>query len=61
MQDLAKRARKQEASGLELRVNRANSTAIAAYQRNGFETVAELCSEIGEGYVMDDFVMRRAL
>jgi len=58
---LAERAGKSGAACLELRVNRSNARAIDAYRKNGFETVAELCTEIGSGYVMDDFVMRRDL
>ncbi|MGY8640221.1 MAG: N-acetyltransferase family protein [Verrucomicrobiales bacterium] len=43
---------------LWLRVNRGNTTAIAAYKKNGFSTVEERCSDIGGGFVMDDFIMR---
>ncbi len=43
---------------LWLRVNRGNTTAIAAYEKNGFSTVEERCSGIGGGFVMDDFIMR---
>ena len=42
---------------LWLRVNRANESAIAAYLANGFEIREERCSEIGNGFVMDDFIM----
>lgn len=44
-------------SKVRLRVNRGNAPAIRAYQRAGFQIVDELCSDIGGGYVMDDFVM----
>lgn len=46
---------------LELRVNRHNSIAISFYRKNGFETVAEDAADIGHGFVMDDYIMRRAL
>ncbi len=46
---------------ISLRVNRGNQRAIRAYQRNGFEISAELCSDIGGGFVMDDYVMGREL
>ena len=42
---------------IRLRVNRGNHPAIRAYQRAGFDTIEELCSDIGGGFVMDDFVM----
>jgi ribosomal protein S18 acetylase RimI-like enzyme len=43
---------------IELNVNRHNHIAISAYQAMGFETVGEKVTSIGEGYVMDDLVMR---
>jgi len=46
---------------LELRVNRHNAAAIAFYRKNGFTVFAENCREIGGGYVMDDYLMRREL
>ncbi len=49
------------ATSLELRVNRHNTQAIAFYQRNGFSTYAEDLHEIGGGFAMDDFLMRRNL
>lgn len=49
------------ATSLSLRVNRANAPAIRAYEKHGFVTVRELCSDIGGGFVMDDFVMTREL
>lgn len=49
------------ATTLELRVNRQNQSAIAFYKKNRFTLHAEDCREIGGGYVMDDFVMRRPL
>jgi ribosomal protein S18 acetylase RimI-like enzyme len=49
------------ASSVELRVNRHNRSAIGFYGKNGFLTYAEDCREIGGGFVMDDFLMRRDL
>ena len=46
---------------LELRVNRNNSAAIGFYQKGGFLIVAEDKADIGNGYVMDDFIMRVSL
>lgn len=44
------------AARLDLRVNRHNAQAIAAYRRAGFELVGEDCADIGDGFVMDDFL-----
>lgn len=49
------------ARSLELRVNRQNLRAIRAYERAGFITVQTLVTDIGGGFVMDDFLMRLGL
>ncbi len=49
------------ASSLELRVNRGNVAAIRFYRKNGFALHAEDRREIGNGFVMDDHLMRREL
>ncbi len=42
---------------IRLTVNKNNTNAITAYKHVGFEIVADICTDIGEGYVMDDHVM----
>jgi len=44
-----------------LAVNKQNTKAIAAYRRNGFTTVATVVTDIGAGFVMDDFIMAKPL
>ncbi len=46
---------------LRLRVNKKNAPAIRAYLRAGFIFVEDICSDIGNGFVMDDFLMERAV
>lgn len=46
---------------LRLRVNRHNTAALAAYARYGFRTVREDVLDIGQGFVMDDYVMELPL
>jgi ribosomal protein S18 acetylase RimI-like enzyme len=46
---------------MTLNVNKNNFLAIAAYERNGFEIVESVCDDIGAGFVMDDYVMARAI
>jgi ribosomal protein S18 acetylase RimI-like enzyme len=46
---------------LTLQVNRHNTAAIAAYQRNGFTITAERRTDIGNHFVMDDYLMSRPL
>lgn len=49
------------ASAIHLRVNRGNRDAIRCYEGNGFKITGEDCLEIGEGFVMDDYLMRKDL
>jgi ribosomal protein S18 acetylase RimI-like enzyme len=57
---VAHAARQAGASGadtLRLRVNRHNTESIAAYRRLGFESDGEDVKDIGNGFVMDDYIM----
>lgn len=45
---------------VELNVNR-NNNAVLAYEHLGFKVVAEKITDIGNGFVMDDFIMRKQL
>jgi len=42
---------------ITLTVNKYNADSITAYKKMGFQITRELCAEIGEGYVMDDYEM----
>jgi RimJ/RimL family protein N-acetyltransferase len=57
----AERAQELGCQRLQLRVNKANSPAIRAYQRAGFQFVEDVCTDIGSGFVMDDFRMEKRL
>ena len=46
-------------SVLMLCVNKNNAAAIRFYERNGFRIADSIVSDIGSGFVMDDFVMER--
>lgn len=50
--------------GLEavwLTVNRFNQTALRAYRKKGFIELREQVTDIGNGYVMDDYVMEKSI
>ncbi|MBO7394785.1 MAG: GNAT family N-acetyltransferase [Ruminococcus sp.] len=51
--DEARRAGK---SSVYLTVNKHNDRAIAVYKRTGFVITDEVVTDIGNGYVMDDFI-----
>jgi GNAT superfamily N-acetyltransferase len=44
-----------------INVNKHNAKAIAAYRKCGYEVREEVVADIGGGFVMDDFVMAKAL
>ncbi len=46
---------------VRLRVNKHNTAAIRAYLRHGFHFVEDLCTDIGSGFVMDDFLLERSV
>ena len=48
-------------SELILAVNKQNERAIKAYKRNGFATFESVCNPIGNGFFMDDYLMKKSL
>jgi diamine N-acetyltransferase len=52
-------ARQRAARRLWLQVNRGNAQAVAAYRKYGFHIVESRVFDIGQGFVMDDYVMER--
>jgi GNAT superfamily N-acetyltransferase len=53
------RARDLRCKVVRLRVNKRNALAIRAYLRAGFHFTEDVCSDIGSGFVMDDYVMEK--
>lgn len=45
---------------IELNVNKYNS-AVSFYEKMGFERIREMILDIGQGYIMDDYVMQLQL
>jgi GNAT superfamily N-acetyltransferase len=54
-------ARRHHARRLWLQVNRGNAPAVAAYRKYGLHITEARVFEIGDGFVMDDYVMEQAL
>jgi GNAT superfamily N-acetyltransferase len=52
-------ARRLGARRLILAVNKRNARAIATYERNGFTVAESVTTDIGGGFVMDDFIMAK--
>lgn len=59
LEEIETRVRARGANELWLTVNRHNRTAIAFYEQAGFAVTGELVTDIGEGFVMDDYRMAK--
>lgn len=58
---VSRRARSEGCHTLILAVNKRNARAIAAYKKYGFAVREAVCVEIGNDFVMDDFIMGKSL
>jgi GNAT superfamily N-acetyltransferase len=54
-------ARRRKLEAVVLAVNRRNEKALRAYRRNGYTTRLELKKDIGNGFVMDDYLLAKSL
>ena len=61
LDELCRRAREAGASSVWLRVNKRNLRAQKAYRAAGFSNARAVCTDIGGGFAMDDFVYVRRL
>ena len=59
LQHVETEARATGARRLILSVNKRNATAVAAYQSNGFIIAESVVTDIGGGFVMDDYIMAK--
>ncbi len=55
---VCEKARERNHPYIYLTVNKENAGSIAAYETMGFRKVQSICTDIGRGYVMDDYVMQ---
>ena len=44
-----------------LTVNKYNDSSIAVYKKKGFQTIRTQVADIGNGFVMDDYVMEKTI
>jgi diamine N-acetyltransferase len=58
---LATRCRNKGLEYITLTVNKYNLRSISAYEKMGFEKYGEMVGDIGSGYVMDDYLMRKRI
>ncbi len=48
-------------AAIYLTVNKHNDSSIAVYEKLGFSVADQVVTDIGGGYVMDDYIMEKAL
>jgi len=58
---IAERARELGCTSIALTVNKNNDRSIKAYLKMGFENKGGRVTDIGDGFVMDDYLMVRSL
>jgi len=54
-------ARKEGLPAVRLTVNKGNTHAVEVYKHYGFEVADKVQSDIGHGYIMDDYIMVKTL
>ena len=52
-------ARNHGLKSVYLTVNKENFGSIEAYKKSGFKTIDSVVTDIGNGYVMDDYIMEK--
>lgn len=48
-------------NSISLTVNKYNSNSIKAYEKMGFKKIDAVVMDIGNGYVMDDYIMKKEI
>ncbi|WP_028549676.1 GNAT family N-acetyltransferase [Paenibacillus sp. UNC451MF] len=61
MEFLVDICQKRRLSTIWLTVNRYNDATIAVYEKKGFRTVRTQVADIGNGFVMDDYIMEKEI
>jgi len=61
MNFIQQKAETTNCKSISLTVNKNNTGSIEAYKKLGFQKTKELITDIGNGYVMDDYEMKKSL
>ncbi|AZK47549.1 GNAT family N-acetyltransferase [Paenibacillus lentus] len=61
MEQLVDICRNRNLDAIWLTVNRHNASTIAVYEKKGFKTIRTQVADIGNGFVMDDYVMEKEI
>ncbi|MDP8212343.1 MAG: GNAT family N-acetyltransferase [Candidatus Zapsychrus exili] len=58
---IAEEARQRDLKAIDLVVNKKNENTIEAYKKFGFSITGEIICDVGEGFVMDDYKMKKEI
>lgn len=58
MEFILERAKAINAGSISLTVNKENINSIKAYEKMGFKNLGPIVADIGNGFIMDDYVMK---
>ncbi len=61
MADVEQRSVASGATSIVLNVNKYNKLAIKSYKQNGYQIAESVIQDIGNGFIMDDFIMKKEL
>ncbi|OIQ30446.1 MAG: GNAT family N-acetyltransferase [Bacteroidetes bacterium MedPE-SWsnd-G2] len=61
IQYITKQAPQLDCDCIALTVNRFNKKSIKAYEKMGFTNIGEVVMDIGEGYIMDDYILEKKI
>lgn len=61
MNFIEEKAIEMHCKSITLGVNRFNVSAIAAYKAMGFKIIGEMITDIGNGFIMDDYKMEKLI
>lgn len=61
LEHIEQRCREEHCSVLMLQVNKRNEKAIRVYRAAGFRVRQEVVVDIGQGFVMDDYIMEKTV
>ena len=56
---LERKCSEEKLQAIYLTVNKYNTRAYDIYIKNGYEVIDDVVTDIGNGYVMDDYVMQK--
>lgn len=59
MEFISKKAKTYQLKAIRLGVNIHNTNSIKAYQKMGFKNIYSFVTDVGNGFVMDDFIMEK--